>query len=78
MEEEIMQEEIKYVTCPCCDGKIERIHHFPLAQITSFEYTSLPDLIRGPVEDIFPLQVTQGRFFRKKVIQNPKVSEEVM
>lgn len=71
-------EEQKYITCPCCDGKIEWIRQFPLAQILSFDYIPLPSLIKGPVENLFPLQATQGRFFWKKVVQNPEIPEEVM
>jgi len=72
-----MEEKIKYATCPCCDSEIKWIKQFPLAQIISFEHTTLPNLIRGPIEDTFPLQVTQGKF-RKKIIQNPQVSKEIM
>ena len=63
--------------CPYCDAEIKWIKQFPLAQITSFEYMQLPTLIKGPVEDTFPLQITQGRF-KKRVTQNPQISEEVI
>jgi len=72
-----MAEETKQITCPGCDNEIKGIKQFPLAQITSFNYIPLPDLIKGPVEGILPLQVTQRKFFRKKVIQNPQISEEI-
>ena len=73
-----MEEKTKHVTCPVCDGEIKWIKQFPLAQITSFDYLPLPNLIRGPVEDTLPTQKTiTNQFFRKKVIQNPQISEEV-
>jgi len=72
-----MKEEKKYVTCPYCDSEIKWIKQFPLAQITSFGYIPSPTLIKGPIEDVFPLQVTRKRF-RKTVIKNPKIPEEIM
>ncbi len=72
-----MEEERKYAMCPCCDAEIKWIKQFPLAQVTSFGYIQLPTLIKGPAEDTFPLQVTQGRFKKRKT-QNPKIPEEVI
>ena len=73
-----MVEEKKYATCPCCDSKIKWIKQFPLAEITHFERLPLPVLIKGPMAEGFPLQVTKTRFFRKKVIQNPNIPEEII
>lgn len=72
-----MEEQEKYVTCPCCDGEIRGIKQFPLTQITSFEYIPLPNLIKGFVEESLSLQLISGRL-RKRVIQNPQIPEEVM